>query len=117
MIQLLLTIDFVHKMGLLHRDLKPDNILVSTDQDGLLKIKISDLGVTCPSVYLNKHEERELCGSLCYVAPEVLSHKKYTEKSDVFTLGSVLYNLMTHKPLFEEREIVKLTDANKKCDL
>ena len=46
----------------------------------------------------------EVCGTPCYIAPEVLRHKGYREKADLFSIGSVFFNLLTGMYLFKGLE-------------
>lgn len=95
--QLLLAIDLMHKKEIVHRDLKPDNILVMDKEQ--LDVCIADLGLAC------RMEEKELLGKKCgtagYLAPEILRGFQAGPKADIFSLGSIFYNLISGSMLFE----------------
>ncbi|XP_076037327.1 uncharacterized protein LOC143022833 [Oratosquilla oratoria] len=83
----------MHSRGVIHRDLKPDNILLTEDR----VVKIADLGLC--SVYIWKGVEIYLSGfsgTLSYMAPEVFTGKKYRGPPiDMWACGIILFNMMT----------------------
>ena len=101
MFQIFSAMNYCHKMKILHRDLKPDNILIKKNQDGLCRVKICDFGT---SAIFNKGEiQKEIIGTLCYMAPEVLN-EKYNQKCDLWSCGVVMYILLTGKRPFIGRD-------------
>lgn len=74
MIQLLLSVEFIHRKGFMHRDLKPENILVNSDNNGFLKLMLADLGLVVQLPENPRHGFTEICGTPCYIAPEVLNY-------------------------------------------
>ncbi len=87
-----------HERGVLHRDVKPDNILVS--QSG--HVTVSDFGLALYDVA--DQEEEDLCGTLGYMAPEVVLNGQFAVASDLFALGATLLELLTGTPPFEGEE-------------
>ena len=72
MYQLIDAIKYMHASGIVHRDIKPDNILIVKDvDDSVLRIKITDFGLSKIITPDQKIDGREFCGSLLYVAPEI----------------------------------------------
>ena len=87
----------IHKMKILHRDLKTLNIFLKKN----LEIKIGDLGV---AKILSKNSfAKTVIGTPYYLSPEICEEKPYNDKSDVWALGCILYELCTFKHPFEAR--------------
>lgn len=96
--QLLSAVHFCHSSNIIHRDLKPENILVDCERKGsLFDIKVIDFG-TAKIFDRSKNEDRRI-GSSYYMAPEVLK-KNYTEKCDLWSVGVIMYILLTKLPPF-----------------
>ena len=115
--QLLLTADFMHNHHVVHRDIKLDNILINKIDEEHLDVKVADFGLACflpeePMILLE-----EKCGTPAYVAPEILRGHGYREKADIFSLGAVLYNLLTGLYLFSGIDKDHLLYNNMVCDL
>jgi calcium/calmodulin-dependent protein kinase I len=87
----------LHCRKVVHRDIKLDNILINKIDDGDLKVIIADFGLAClaPDEPLT-----DKCGTPCYLAPEMLRGQGYGLKCDIFSLGSVFFNLVTGFYLF-----------------
>ena len=80
----------LHHQGILHRDIKPSNVLLSLEESGELRAILSDFGESKDDVCLSTGAT----GTLEYVAPEVLKGLPFTEKSDIWSLGMLLYYLV-----------------------
>ncbi|HYS54410.1 MAG TPA: SUMF1/EgtB/PvdO family nonheme iron enzyme [Thermoanaerobaculia bacterium] len=90
-----------HEMGLLHRDLKPSNIMI----DGRGTTKITDFGI---AVFTNEVSSAELCGTPNYMAPEQLARGNVTVRSDLYSLGLIMYELFTGVPVFAANTLSEL---------
>ncbi|CDW89285.1 serine threonine protein kinase [Stylonychia lemnae] len=113
--QLLLGIHFMHQQNIVHRDLKLDNILLKSNKNGKYEIRIADFGL---ATQLKQGEHRyDKCGTPTYIAPEILRDGELTLKSDLFSLGSIMFNLCTGQYLFDLAECKKLIIINQICDL
>jgi len=91
-----------HDNGVLHRDLKPANIMI----DGRGKARITDFGVAVVAAELSGDEA--IAGTPGYMAPEQLTGQELTQRSDIYALGLVLYELFTGKRVFESNSIHEL---------
>ena len=100
--QLCLALAAVHEQGLLHRDLKPQNVML----DGRGKVRLTDFGLAAAVEELSTREAGS--GTPLYMAPEQLAGKRVTARSDLFALGLVLYELFTGKRAFPARNADEL---------
>jgi len=89
-------LEYAHENGVIHRDIKPSNIILSSAGH----VKITDFSIA----YIKKGEStlvKGLFGSPCYMSPEQVKEDVITERSDLFSLGAVFYELLTGKKAFE----------------
>lgn len=108
--QMLLAVAYLHAHQIAHRDLKLENFLYEAkDTDHL---KLIDFGFA----KFREHDTKmsQACGSVHYVAPEVLAHS-YTERADLWSLGVIVYMLLTGSPPFHgpDDEVLKKIKAGK----
>ncbi|CDW85720.1 serine threonine protein kinase [Stylonychia lemnae] len=113
--QILLVVDFMHSHNIVHRDLKLDNILVRSKQEGQYDIRIADFGLSCQIQQGQKLTD--ICGTPSYIAPEILNNQPYDIKSDIFGVGSIMYNIMSGRYLFNGDEKDNVLYQNKLCFL
>jgi serine/threonine-protein kinase ULK/ATG1 len=85
---------FLYSKNLIHRDLKPHNILITSNNI----LKICDFGFVKESNENMLYDT--LCGSPIYMAPEILKYKKYDSKVDLWSMGIILFEMLTSKPPF-----------------
>ncbi|XDV54406.1 hypothetical protein PO909_022702 [Leuciscus waleckii] len=90
--QLVMAVEHLHRAGVVHRDLKIDNLLLD-EQDN---IKLIDFGLSnCAGILGYSDPFSTQCGSPAYAAPELLSRKKYGAKVDVWSIGVNMYAMLT----------------------
>ncbi len=95
-----------HRAGVLHRDLKPDNVLVSEEEE----IKITDFGLAVTSDGLAEASPR-IAGTLRYLAPEVLQGQPPSQRSDLFSCGATFFEMLTGQPAFSDEDDGRMIDA------
>ena len=84
-------IEFLHRGRLLHRDLKPDNVFLTGRPEKPI-IKIGDFGLV-KQMDSQQNTAMTMCGTMLYMAPEILKGNGYGMPNDVWALGCILYEL------------------------
>lgn len=113
--QLVSAVRFLRSKDIVHRDIKPQNLLLQIPDDESLSyghpaeiplIKVADFGFarSLPAASLAK----TLCGSPLYMAPEILRYEKYDAKADLWSVGAVLYEMCVGRPPFRASNHVEL---------
>jgi len=102
--QILNGIAYAHKNDVIHRDIKPHNILI--DKDG--NIKITDFGIAVALSQNSITQTNSLLGSVQYISPEQARGNVVTKQSDIYSLGIVLYELLTGTVPFEGESAVSI---------
>ena len=99
-VQMCHAVRYLHERRILHRDLKCQNVFLSKGNDNHLVVKIGDFGIS--TVLRTSHAlAKTVCGTPYYFSPELCLNKPYNNKSDVWSLGCILYELCTLKHAFE----------------
>ena len=118
-ISLLCAVQYCHELHVVHRDLKPENILISGARESKAHedIKLADFGF---ATMAPKNNLTRGCGTLDYVAPEILSHKKYGKPVDMWSVGVISYILLCGHPPFsgdtDEEEMENIKAGNYEFD-
>jgi eukaryotic-like serine/threonine-protein kinase len=112
--QILSALDEAHNKGIIHRDIKPENIMISTLRSGEDFVKLVDFGIaketneTGPR--LTKHGE--LFGTPEYMSPEVIKGKEATHLSDIYSMGILVYELLTGVLPFQGEVVFDILKAH-----
>ncbi|KAG6887596.1 hypothetical protein C0995_014130 [Termitomyces sp. Mi166 len=113
--QLARALKFLRHRNLIHRDIKPQNLLLNAPSPdelarghplGVPILKVADFGFarSLPNAMMAE----TLCGSPLYMAPEILRYEKYDAKADLWSVGAVLYEMSVGKPPFRARNHIEL---------
>ncbi|XP_039254767.2 serine/threonine-protein kinase Nek8-like isoform X1 [Styela clava] len=104
-VQILTALQHIHAKNILHRDLKTENILL--DRKSRV-CKVSDFGIS--KVLTTKTKAMTVVGTPCYISPELCEGKAYNQKSDMWALGCMLYELIALRRAFEATNLPALVN-------
>lgn len=105
-------LQYLYKQNIIHRDIKPQNILVSNDKI----LKIIDFGLS-KSITINEEIMDTICGSPLYMAPEIIKTKNYTIKSDIWSFGVIIYEMIYGYTPFRANNIYTLINSIDKYEI
>ena len=100
----------LHSNQIVHRDLKPENLIFRDENLSSLVIIDFGLSTTCKDGALYTR-----CGSPGYVAPEILNNLGYGCKVDIFSVGVIMYILLTSKFVFNAKDYNEILKKNRQC--
>ena len=97
-------LDFIHSKGIAHRDIKLDNIMVVTDKITHEPIpKFIDFGLS--SIFYQNMKRREKVGSIAFMSPEIVSNRPHDKMTDIWSMGVMLYILLTGRFPFVNQSV------------
>ena len=104
--QILLGLAYCHENNLAHRDLKPENIMIESSENEIWFVKLVDFGFA--KMFNPKKKFNEFLGSPMYIAPEIIEGKEYDTKCDIWSLGIIIYTMLSGMPPFTANNKVEL---------
>ena len=99
-IQVAEALEYSHSRAVVHRDIKPENIMVTRDDAGGVRVRVMDFGLARASTETRLTKTGTLVGTLAYLSPEQVSARSVDARSDIYSLGTVLYECVTGEPPF-----------------
>ena len=90
-----------HQLGIIHRDMKPGNVILASDAEGNVRAKIIDFGLTQIGGASKLTEPGQLLGTAAYICPEILQGKPVDRRADIWSLGVMLYEMLSGRAAFD----------------
>ncbi|CAD7964980.1 unnamed protein product [Amoebophrya sp. A25] len=110
--EILLAIHYLHSLNIIYRDLKPENVLL--DREG--HVRVTDFGLSKEGV-LEGSLAHSMCGTPEYLAPEILAKKGHGKAVDWYSLGALMYEMLTGLPPYYSRERKVLFEQIRSAEL
>jgi len=110
--EIVLGLDCLHNNGVIYRDLKPENLLL--DSDG--HVKITDFGLSKEGLTTAYATTQTFCGTPEYLAPEVVEGRPYTKSVDWWSVGTLLFEMLTGLPPFYDEDMQNMYNKKMNSD-
>lgn len=99
--QICTTLYYIHQLGIIHYDIRPENILIEEKRDDEINIKLIDFGFSALKTFQTR-------GTPLYISPELISGKNVDYRTDLYSLGATLYHTVSGNPPFYSENDIEL---------
>lgn len=99
--QISTTLYYIHQLGIIHYDIRPENILVDEKSNGQINVKLIDFGFSALKTFKTR-------GTPLYISPELISGQDVDYRTDLYSLGATLYHIISGKPPFYDDDDIVL---------
>jgi ABC-type transport system substrate-binding protein/serine/threonine protein kinase len=99
-IQVAEALDYSHSRGVVHRDIKPANIMVTREEGAGARVRVMDFGLAHATTESRLTKTGTLVGTVAYLSPEQVASRAFDGRSDIYSLGVVLYECLVGEPPF-----------------
>ncbi|MDY0005133.1 MAG: serine/threonine-protein kinase, partial [Polyangia bacterium] len=109
--QILQGLEEAHAAGLIHRDMKPDNIMITSLRSGEDFVKILDFGIaklSGPGDGARLTQQGQVIGTPTYMSPEQIRGRDVRETADLYSLGAMLFEMLTGRPPFDSESVMEV---------
>src|SRR5215831_15397878 len=93
-------LDYSHARGVVHRDIKPANIMVTREEGAGVRVRVMDFGLAHATSESRLTKTGTLVGTVAYLSPEQVVSRSFDTRSDIYSLGTVLYECVVGEPPF-----------------
>ena len=100
-VQVAEALEYSHSRGVTHRDIKPENIMAVREDGGRVRVRIMDFGLARGATESRITKTGTIAGTLSYMSPEQVAANAVDHRSDIYSLGTVLYECLTGEPPFQ----------------
>ncbi|PWT94197.1 MAG: hypothetical protein C5B55_03055 [Blastocatellia bacterium] len=99
-VQVAEALEYSHSRGVVHRDIKPENIMVARDESSRIRVRVMDFGLARGATETKITKSGTIAGTLSYMSPEQVSGSGIDHRTDIYSLGTVLFECVAGEPPF-----------------